>query len=57
MNYRLLILVLGTFIVGTDNFVIAGLLPHIADDMSVTIAAAGNWLCICHSLCCRGTSL
>src|SRR5690625_621789 len=42
MNYRLLILVLGTFIIGTDDFVIAGLLPHIADDMNVTIAAAGQ---------------
>lgn len=42
MNYRLLILVLGTFIMGTDDFVIAGLLPHIANDMSVTIAAAGQ---------------
>lgn len=30
MNYRLLILVLGTFIIGTDDFVIAGLLPSIA---------------------------
>ncbi|GAB2550552.1 MFS transporter [Gracilibacillus alcaliphilus] len=42
MNYRLLILVLGTFIIGTDDFVIAGLLPHIANDMNVTIAAAGQ---------------
>lgn len=42
MNYRLLILVLGTFIIGTDDFVIAGLLPNIANDMNVTIAAAGQ---------------
>lgn len=42
MNYRLLILVLGTFIIGTDGFVIAGLLPSIANDMGVTIAAAGQ---------------
>ncbi|WP_054709391.1 MFS transporter [Bacillus sp. JCM 19041] len=42
MNYRLLILVLGTFIIGTDDFVIAGLLPNIASDMNVTIAAAGQ---------------
>lgn len=42
MNYRLLILVLGTFIIGTDDFVIAGLLPSIANDMGVTIAAAGQ---------------
>ncbi|QQK76172.1 MFS transporter [Salicibibacter cibarius] len=42
MNYRLLILVLGTFIIGTDDFVIAGLLPNIASDMNVTIAVAGQ---------------
>ncbi|GAK08318.1 MFS transporter [Geomicrobium sp. JCM 19038] len=42
MNYRLFILVLGTFIIGTDDFVIAGLLPRIANDMGVTIAAAGQ---------------
>lgn len=42
MNYRLLILVLGTFSIGTDDFVIAGLLPSIANDMNVTIAAAGQ---------------
>lgn len=42
MNYRLLILVLGTFIIGTDDFVIAGLLPHISNEMNVTIATAGQ---------------
>ncbi|MGG2081189.1 MFS transporter [Lysinibacillus pakistanensis] len=42
MNYRLLILVLGTFSIGTDDFVIAGLLPSIANDMNVTIVAAGQ---------------
>ncbi len=42
MNYRLLILVLGTFIIGTDDFVIAGLLPSIANDMNVSIATAGQ---------------
>lgn len=42
MNYRIFILVLGTFIIGTDDFVIAGILPSIADDMNVSIAAAGQ---------------
>ncbi|MBY7142608.1 MFS transporter [Virgibacillus sp. NKC19-3] len=42
MNYRIFILVIGTFIIGTDDFVIAGLLPHISNDMNVTIAAAGQ---------------
>ncbi|MEI3612737.1 MFS transporter [Pseudogracilibacillus sp. SO30301A] len=42
MNYRIFILVIGTFIIGTDDFVIAGLLPHISNDMNVTIVAAGQ---------------
>lgn len=42
MNYRLLILVLGTFIIGTDDFVIAGILPSIAADLDVSIVAAGQ---------------
>ncbi|MED4080145.1 MFS transporter [Halalkalibacterium halodurans] len=42
MNYRLFVLVLGTFIIGTDDFVIAGLLPSIANDMNVSIVAAGQ---------------
>lgn len=42
MNYRIFILVIGTFIIGTDDFVIAGLLPYISNDMNVTIAAAGQ---------------
>lgn len=42
MNGRIFILVLGTFIIGTDDFVIAGILPSIAKDMNVSIAAAGQ---------------
>lgn len=42
MNYRLLILVLGTFIIGTDDFVIAGILPTIAADLDVSIVTAGQ---------------
>ncbi|WZX99977.1 MFS transporter [Bacillus sp. FSL W7-1360] len=42
MNYRLFVLVLGTFIIGTDDFVIAGLLPSISNDLDITIAAAGQ---------------
>ncbi|WP_232697213.1 MFS transporter [Brevibacillus daliensis] len=42
MNYRIFILVIGTFIIGTDDFVIAGILPSIADDMNVSIAVAGQ---------------
>lgn len=35
-------LLLATFAVGTDDFVIAGLLPEIADDLHVSEAAAGQ---------------
>jgi len=35
-------LAFGTFVVGTDAFVIAGLLPAISHDLSVSIAAAGQ---------------
>jgi DHA1 family inner membrane transport protein len=38
----LLPLALATFAVGTDNFVIAGLLPAIAADLDVSVAAAGQ---------------
>lgn len=38
MNYCIFILVVGTFIIGTDDFVIAGILPSIAEDMNVSIA-------------------
>lgn len=42
MFIRLLPLTLATFAVGTDNFVIAGLLPRIAGDLRVTVASAGQ---------------
>ncbi len=35
------VLALGTFAIGTDGFVIAGVLPGIARDMHVTLGAAG----------------
>ncbi len=39
---RLLILALGTFAIGTEGFVIAGVLPLIATDLRVSVAAAGQ---------------
>jgi predicted MFS family arabinose efflux permease len=39
---RLLILALGTFAIGTEAFVIAGVLPGIAADLGVSVAAAGQ---------------
>ncbi|WP_157250399.1 MFS transporter [Nonomuraea typhae] len=42
MLKRLLPLALATFAVGTDNYVIAGLLPAIATDLQVSTPAAGQ---------------
>lgn len=41
MRLRVAVLALGTFAIGTDGFVIAGVLPGIARDMHATVAAAG----------------
>ena len=38
---KLLWLALGAFAVGTEGFMIAGLLPRIAGDLSVSVAQAG----------------
>ncbi|GII96551.1 MFS transporter [Sinosporangium siamense] len=38
----LLVLLLATFVIGTDDFVIAGVLPEIAADLDVSEAAAGQ---------------
>ncbi|MCT2590297.1 MFS transporter [Streptomyces sp. N2-109] len=38
----LVCLLLTTFVIGTDDFVIAGLLPQIAEDLQVSEAAAGQ---------------
>ena len=41
MRLRILILALGTFAIGTDGFVIAGILPNIAHELSISLAFAG----------------
>ncbi|HLV99026.1 MAG TPA: MFS transporter [Ktedonobacterales bacterium] len=41
MQFRILILALGTFVLGTDGFVIAGILPSIAHSLGVPVATAG----------------
>ena len=35
-------LALGAFAIGTEGFVIAGLLPSIATDLSISVSAAGQ---------------
>jgi MFS transporter, DHA1 family, inner membrane transport protein len=44
MNYRLLVLALATFGIGTDNYVVAGILPQVAQSFDVTAAAAGQFV-------------
>src|SRR6266508_1118333 len=41
VRFRILVLALGAFAVGTDGFVIAGILPDIADSMGISLALAG----------------
>ncbi len=42
MDRRLLVLALGMFALGTDSFVVAGVLPQIAHHFNVSIGAAGQ---------------
>ncbi|MFI0257400.1 MFS transporter, partial [Streptomyces sp. NPDC017083] len=42
MYSRLLVLALGTFAIGTDSFVVAGILPNVASDLHVSTSAAGQ---------------
>ena len=46
LDYRLLILALGTFAIGTDNYVVAGILPHVAGSFDVSVAAAGQFVTV-----------
>jgi predicted MFS family arabinose efflux permease len=45
-DHRLIFLAAGMFAIGTDNFVIAGLLVEIAQDFNVSIAAAGQLITV-----------
>lgn len=42
MDRRLLVLALGMFAIGTDSFVIAGILPMVAKSLNVTVAVSGQ---------------
>lgn len=41
MNYRLLLLSLGTFAIGTEGFMIAGILPALSKEFAVSLSTAG----------------
>ncbi|MGE7433741.1 MFS transporter [Kitasatospora sp. NPDC001175] len=42
MRLRLLLLALGTFAMGTDSMVMAGILGRVSEDLGVSVAAAGQ---------------
>jgi MFS transporter, DHA1 family, inner membrane transport protein len=46
LDIRIYLLALGTFAIGTDVFVIAGILPMIAGDLGVSIEAAGQMVTV-----------
>ncbi|QGN33905.1 MFS transporter [Microlunatus sp. Gsoil 973] len=45
-SFRLALLAVGTFTLGMDGFVLSGLLPEIAHDLGVSLAAAGQLITI-----------
>ena len=46
MDYRILVLALGTFAIGTDNYVVAGILPEVARSFDVSVAGAGQFVTV-----------
>lgn len=46
MDRRLLVLALGMFAMGTDNFVIAGILPSVAHSLGTSVSLAGQMVTI-----------
>jgi predicted MFS family arabinose efflux permease len=46
LAYRILVLALGTFAIGTDNYVVAGILPQVARSFAVSVAVAGQFVTV-----------
>ena len=46
MNHRLIVLAVATFAIGTDSYVVAGILPAVARSFDVTVAAAGQFVTV-----------
>jgi DHA1 family inner membrane transport protein len=46
MDRRLLVLALGMFAMGTDNFVVAGILPGVANSLGTSVSLAGQMVTI-----------
>ncbi|WP_394778896.1 MFS transporter [Undibacterium sp.] len=51
MDRRLLMLALGMFAMGTDNFVVAGILPSVAASLHTTVSLAGQMVTV-YALSC-----
>ena len=45
-DIRLMMLALGTFAIGTDSFVVAGILPNVAQDLGTSVGAAGQLITV-----------
>src|SRR5438876_11428591 len=54
---RIILLALGMFALGTDAFVVAGVLPVIAHEMGVTEGLAGQLVTIFSLTCGRGAAV
>lgn len=46
MDMRLLVLALGTFSIGTDSFVVAGILPDVSHSLGIGVTAAGQMITV-----------
>jgi len=46
MDMRLLVLAFGTFSIGTDSFVVAGILPDISRSLGIGVTAAGQMITV-----------
>jgi DHA1 family inner membrane transport protein len=46
LDFRLLILALGAFSIGTDSYVVAGILPEVAKSFSTSVAAAAQFVSV-----------
>jgi predicted MFS family arabinose efflux permease len=46
MDRRLLILAVGMFAMGTDSFVVAGILPNVAASLNTSVSLAGQMVTV-----------
>ena len=46
MDRRLLVLTLGMFAIGTDSFVVAGILPNVAQSLNTSVSLAGQMVTV-----------